>query len=82
MNPIAPNPDLDSRYRALLVMWISLMMNVVVLFVVGQIVGGKVDPNVSNKTLSFALAALGTFSAVISFAVKAKLLRQAIAENW
>lgn len=73
--------DIDTPYRTLLVLWGALIMNVAALFVVSLFVPGQVsnEPGAPpNNLLSFVFAGVGTFSAVLSFPVKIKLLRQSV----
>lgn len=73
--------DIDTRYRTLLILWGALIMNVGALFVVSLFVPGQVsgDPNTAPSNLvSFVFACVGTFSAILSFPVKSKLLRQSV----
>jgi hypothetical protein len=75
--------DLNKRYQTLLVLWSALLMSIVLYFVVALLAVPDPEPNAaiavrSNSLLTFALAALGTFVVVISFAVKRKLLERSI----
>jgi hypothetical protein len=72
--------DLDKRYQTLLFLWFALLMSIVLYFVVALLVAtddGEA-PAGSNSLLTFALAALGTFFVVFSFAVKRKLLERSV----
>lgn len=75
--------DLNKRYQTLLVLWFALLMSIVLYFVVALLAVPDPEPNApmavrSNSLLTFALAALGTFVVVISFAVKRKLLERSV----
>jgi hypothetical protein len=75
--------DLNKRYQTLLVLWFALLMSIVLYFVVALLAVPDPDPNAamagrSKSLMTFALAALGTFVVVISFAVKRKLLERSV----
>lgn len=74
--------DLNKRYQTLLILWFALLMSIVLYFVVALLVvpdaGPGSPPASSNSLVTFALAALGTFVVVISFAVKRKLLERSV----
>jgi hypothetical protein len=73
-----PNKDnLDTLYRSMVIIWIAQIMSVVMFFVVTQLVDVR-DDRPENNILSFVFAAVGTFCAIISFVVRAKLLRQSV----
>lgn len=72
--------DLNKRYQTLLFLWFALLMSIVLYFVVALLAAPDAGaaPGSSNSLLTFALASLGTFVVVISFAVKRKLLERSI----
>ncbi|HYJ85274.1 MAG TPA: hypothetical protein VEW46_04400 [Pyrinomonadaceae bacterium] len=75
--------DLNKRYQTLLVLWFALLMSIVLYFVVALLAVSDPEPHAamavrSNSLLTFALAALGTFVVVISFAVKRKLIERSV----
>ncbi len=73
-----PNKDdIDTRYRSMLIVWIAQVMSVVMFFVITQFVEVPND-RPENNILSFVLAAVGIFCAIISFVVRAKLLRNSV----
>ena len=73
-----PNKDnLDTLYRNMVIIWIAQIMSVVMFFVVTQLVDIP-DDRPENNILSFVFAASGTFCAIISFVVRARLLRQSV----
>ena len=76
-----PNKDnLDSLYRSMVIIWIAQIMSVVMFFVVTQLVEVPAD-RPENKILSFVFAAVGTFCAIISFVVRAQLLRKSVEQQ-
>ena len=75
--------DLNKRYQTLLVLWFALLMSIVLYFVVALLVVPDPEPGSAptgraNSLLTFALAALGTFLVVLSFAVKRRLLERSV----
>lgn len=72
--------DLDTRYRTMLILWFSLLMSVVMLFVMTMVVAPPTDPDrgVPTSFVLFAMAGVGTFLVVLSFAVKRKLLQRSV----
>ena len=68
---------IETQYRSMLILWMGQMMSLLLLFGITQVVEGAKDLE-ANNVLSFALAALGTFVAIISFVVKSKLLQQSV----
>lgn len=75
-----PKVNIDARYRTMLILWSAMMMSIVMYFLLTVVLqqGADGPPPENNRILSFALAALGTFSAVISFAVRSKLLQRSV----
>ena len=69
--------NIDARYRTMVILWIGQVMSVVMFFLVTQFVEAPADLP-ENKILSFVFAAVGTFCAIISFVVRATLLRQSV----
>ena len=73
-----PNKDnIEARYRSMVILWIAQIMSVVMFFVVTQVVEVP-DNRPENNVLSFVFAAVGMFCAIISFVVRAKLLRESV----
>lgn len=78
MNGRTPNKDsMDVRYRSSLILWIGQIMSVLMFFLVTQFVEVPND-RTENNVLSFVFAGIGVFCVVISFVVRAKLLRQSV----
>jgi hypothetical protein len=73
--------DLDTRYRTMLILWFALLMSVVMFFVL-TIVAAPVpfdeDRDAPTSVILFALAGVGTFLVVLSFAVKRKMLQRSV----
>lgn len=69
--------NLDARYRTMVILWIAQIMSVLMLFLVTQFVEVPAD-RPENNVLSFVFAAVGMFCAIISFVVRAKLLRESV----
>jgi hypothetical protein len=73
--------DLDKRYQTLLILWVSIAMSIGLLFLVTLFAAPESagePPNSPNPVLLFTLAAIGTFSVVLSFAVKRKILQASV----
>lgn len=68
--------SIDDRYRSMLILWSGQIGSVVLFFVVTQV--STVGEREANKILSFVLAGLATFTAIVSFVVKSKLLERSI----
>lgn len=81
MNEFKPKHDIDARYRSMLILWLALMMSVAMYVLVVVLMNQGSDgqpPPQDNQILSFAFAGLGTFTAVVSFAVRSKLLQRSV----
>jgi len=63
------NMNIDVRHRTMLTLWFAQMMSVAMFFLLTQFVANSSDEpgRAANNLLSFMLAGVGTFSAVISF---------------
>ena len=73
--------DLDTRYRSMLTLWFALLMSVVMFFVMTIVVAPAPfdsDRDAPTSVVLFALAAVGTFLVVLSFAVKRKMLQRSV----
>jgi hypothetical protein len=73
--------NLDKRYQTLLVLWIAMLMNVVIFFVLIRLAApesaGRPDTE-PFSLVTFVLAAVGAFLVVISFTVKNKMLERSV----
>lgn len=73
--------ELDKRYQTLLVLWIAMLMNVVMFFVLISLAApestGRPDTE-PFSLLTIVLAAFGAFLVVISFTVKNKVLERSV----
>jgi hypothetical protein len=76
--------DIGKRHQTLMILWFAMLMNMGVLFVVA-LIAAPAAPDVKDETafgpnslVTFALAALGAFLVVISFAVKRKFLERSV----
>lgn len=72
--------NLEALYRSLVIIWIAQIMSVVMFFVVTQLVEVPDDRH-ENNILSFVFAAVGTFCAIISFVVRARVLRKSVEQQ-
>jgi F0F1-type ATP synthase membrane subunit c/vacuolar-type H+-ATPase subunit K len=80
MKPInqSTQPNVDARYRVMLVIWFALLSAVGIYFVVAQVVQPPEVDSAQNKMLTPILFGLGTLVVVVSFAVKQRFLRQSV----
>lgn len=71
---------IEARYRTLLILWVAQMTSIGFFLLVALFAGAGAErsPVPDKPVLSFALAALGTFTAIISFVVRSKLLRESV----
>lgn len=69
----------DGAYRVLRIIWLAILFGVVVLFVITRLVQSSIVDG--NKTLFWSLWALGFISFCVSFALKYKLVKQAIEKH-
>ena len=75
MKHMAPNEEnIDARYRTMLILWLAQMMSVGMFLLLTQLVDTSGE-RPANSLLSFTYAGLGTFSAIVSFVVRSKLLQ-------
>lgn len=73
--------DLNKRYQALLGLWLALLMNIGVLFLVALFFAPKLSNETSSprsSMLVFTLTAVAVFLVMISFAVKGKILERSV----
>ena len=73
--------DLDTRYRTMLILWFALLMSVVMFFVMTIVAAPESferDRDAPASVVLFALAGVGTFLVVLSFAVKRKMLQRSV----
>ena len=76
-NSTGAQEGIEVRYRSMLILWIGQMLSIGVFFLLTQFVAVS-DDRAPNNLLSFVIAAVGTFIAIISFAVKGKLLQKSV----
>lgn len=77
----APNNlNIDARYRTMLTLWFGQIGSVVMVFLFTQFAADSSEPPGpgENNSLSFVLAGVGVFLAVISFVVRSKLLQRSV----
>ena len=68
---------IEGRYRSMLILWAGQMGTIGLFFLLTQFVEVS-DDRAPNNLLSFVLAAVGTFVAIISFVIKGKLLQKSV----
>ena len=69
--------EIDKRYQTLLILWLAMLMNIGLLFLVAFIAAQE-ETKPASQLLTLALVALGTFLVVISFAVKRKFIQRSV----
>ena len=74
------NMTIDVRHRTMLTLWFAQMISVVMFLLLTQFVANSSEQPgpAANNLLSFALAAVAMFLAVISFVVRSKLLQRSV----
>lgn len=73
--------NLDGRYRTMLVLWVVMLMNIGFFFVLSLFLGPEAgnEPVAPPSSLFIAVViALGTFTVIISFAVKRKFFERSV----
>ena len=73
--------DLETRYRNMLILWFALLMSVVMFFVFTIVAAPAPfdrDRDAPTGVIVFALAGVGSFLVVLSFAVKRKMLQRSV----
>ena len=73
--------DLDTRYRTMLILWFAFLMSVAMLL--GMTIAAApaalvLDREAPTSIVLFALAGVGTFLVVLSFAVRRKMLQRSV----
>ncbi|MGB9181903.1 MAG: hypothetical protein WCB68_21920 [Pyrinomonadaceae bacterium] len=68
----------EGRYRTLIIIWLAIMFSIGVLWVVGTFIMQSSASAQSNGMLNLILTAIGTLLALVSLAVKQKLLAQSV----
>ena len=77
-NPHTP-PNIDARYRTMVILWFALLMNIGLFFIVSLFMPSSDAAATSTNTLlTVVLTALGTFLVVLSFAVKRKFFERSV----
>jgi hypothetical protein len=71
--------NVDAGYRTLRVIWLSILVTVITLFIVTRLVESSTGND--NRVLFWILMTLGLIAVGASFVVKQKLLRQAFAKR-
>jgi hypothetical protein len=80
MKPInqSTQPNVDARYRIMLVIWLGLLSAVGLYFVVAQVVQTPEVDSAQNKMLTVVLSGMGALLVLLSFAVKQRFLKQSV----
>jgi NADH:ubiquinone oxidoreductase subunit 2 (subunit N) len=74
-------PDIDLRYRTMLILWFALFASIGLYFLVTLFKGPEIrnDPNiVPNTTFTVVVTIVGTLFVLLSFVVKRKLLQRSV----
>ena len=81
MRKVEPDKmSIDARYRAMLILWIGQMMSLVMFLFFTQFIGDSSEEPApaANNVVSFVFASVGSFSVIISFVVRSKLLQRSV----
>lgn len=73
--------DLEKLQQKLVVLWFTMLVNIGILFVVSLYLGPHVKPEpetAPSALLIVVITGVGTFAAVVSFAVKRKFLERSV----
>jgi hypothetical protein len=68
-------PNIDARFRTMLVLWFALLFSVG-MYLAFCFIAFERSTEPANRLLSFAFAAIATFTVILSFVIKQKLLRR------
>jgi hypothetical protein len=71
--------DVESQYRTMLILWLAFLSSIVMYFVISLVIPANAEP--SNRLLPILFSVIAAFLVVFSFAVKKKLLSQAVDEQ-
>lgn len=74
-------PNVDARYRIMLIIWFALLSAVGLYFMVAQFVQPPQAGSAPNKMLTIILSGMAAFLVVVSFAVKQKFLKQSMEQQ-
>jgi len=74
--PQTDQPDLDARYRTLLILWFAICMSVLMFMVVIYLSPVVVA---ENRTLTLAINSLGLLPVALSFLLKQRALAKSVA---
>ena len=69
---------MEGRYRTLIIIWLGILFSIGMFWVVGMIVAPGGAGTEGNSMLNLVLTAIGTVLALVSLAVKQKLLAQSV----
>jgi hypothetical protein len=72
-----PEPGPEKRHLTLIIIWGVILTNVFVLFALANLIGPDLSRLSESNTLSFVLAAIGTFVSIASYFFRKKMLARA-----
>ncbi len=79
LNQNSSQPDVDSRYRAMLVIWFAILCSVGLFFLITRFI--PVPAKDTDSMLVWMFFALGLFTFALSFVLKGKFVARSIAEQ-
>lgn len=78
MQPETREVSPEKRHLTLLIIWGSFLFNNVLLFLLAFFVGPEPSTQTDNRFLTFVLAAIGTFTALVSIFFRQKMVAKAM----
>ena len=69
---------IDARFRVMLILWFALLSSVVVYFLVSLVIQRPNGDDGENRILTFVLTVVGTFTVIVSTALKQRFLAQSV----
>ena len=69
---------IDARFRVMLILWFALLSSVVVYFLVSLVIQRPNVDDGENRILTFVLTVVGTFTVIVSTALKQRFLAQSV----
>jgi NADH:ubiquinone oxidoreductase subunit 2 (subunit N) len=69
---------IDARFRVMLILWFALLSSVVVYFLVSLVIQRPNGDDGENRTLTFVLTVAGTFTVIVSTALKQRFLARSV----
>ena len=75
-----PDQNIDNRLRTMRTLWFAMFLSVP-MYLVFSLFAMERGPHQGNRLLSLIFAAVATFTVILSFPIKQKLLRRSVEEQ-